>query len=153
MTIPPVPRRALAALPLLAVAEARATPLDQVRETYRRFVAAQNARDVAAVRGFLLDSPDYLWISDGRAYWGPEAMLARFGGFQALEVWEARPDFGAMRAVAVADDVAFLHFPLELLVGSRAAPERYHFLIDALFRRVGDGWRIAALFTTNENRG
>jgi ketosteroid isomerase-like protein len=149
MSFPSVPRRALVGLPGLAATAARAEPLEEVRETYRRFVAAQNARDIPAVRSFLLDSPDYLWISDGRAYWGPDAMLARFGGFQALEIWQARPGFAAMRAVAVSEDVAFLHFPLELVVGAREAPNHYHFLIDALFRRTALGWRIAALFTTD----
>lgn len=153
MTASPLSRRSLAALPLLVSVPAQADPLDEVRETYRRFVAAQNSRDADAVRGFLLDSRDYLWISDGRAYWGPEAMLARFSGFQRLEIWEARPDWAGMRGVLVAPDVALLHFQLDLALGSRAAPDVFHFLIGALFRRVAPGWRIAALFTTNENRG
>jgi len=149
MSFPPVPRRALVSLTSLAATAANAELHEELRETYRRFVAAQNARDIPAVRSFLLDSSDYLWISDGRAYWGPDAMLARFSGFQALAVWQARPDFAAMRAVTVSEDVAFLHFPLELLVGAREMPNHYHFLIDSLFRRTALGWRIAALFTTD----
>src|SRR5438128_2419721 len=44
-----------------------AGPREEVRATYERFVAAQNARDLDGVRALLLDSPQFLWVSDGRS--------------------------------------------------------------------------------------
>jgi len=145
--------RALLLAPFALVpALGRAGPLDEVRATYERFLAAQNARDIAAVRAFLWDSPSFCWVSDGQTFWGRETMLARFARFQELEVWEARPDRARMVAVQVSADVAYLHFPLELALGAMPDPERIPFLVSALFRRIDAAWRIAALFTTIEKQ-
>src|SRR3712207_5191495 len=56
-----------------AAGPARADWLDEVRATYLAFAAAQNARDLKTVRSLLLDSPRFLWVSDGRSVWGPDA--------------------------------------------------------------------------------
>ena len=40
---------------------------DEVRATFERFVAAQNAHDEKALAGLLLDAPDFLWITRGTA--------------------------------------------------------------------------------------
>jgi hypothetical protein len=43
--------------------------------------------------------------------------------------------------------------PLELSIGSNAdGPDHFHFLVSALCVATPQGWRIAALFTTMENR-
>jgi hypothetical protein len=55
---------ALLLIPLVINA-ASAAPEDEVRGTFGRFVAAQNAHDVKAVESLLLNSPDFLWITRG----------------------------------------------------------------------------------------
>jgi hypothetical protein len=61
------------ALPLTA-----ATPEEEVRAVFDRFVAAQNAHDPAAVEGLLEDAPTFLWITKGTPIWGREVAMARF---------------------------------------------------------------------------
>jgi len=76
-----MPRRValVSGLLLLVAAVTRAAGSDdEVRVVFDRFVAAQNAHDLAAVGDLLLDSPKFLWITRGAAIWGREAALTRF---------------------------------------------------------------------------
>ena len=129
-----------------------AAPADEVRAVYGRFLAAQNARDLQQVRTTLLESPSLLWVSDGMSIWGPDAVLGRMASFQQAEVWHVEPDLARATAVEVSPDVAYLHLPLVLEIGSRAAPgpDRLRFLVSVLGVGTAQGWRIAALFTTTE---
>lgn len=147
-------RSTLAAAAFLAVSVlasgARAAPADEVTALYERFVAAQNRHDLAAVRTLFLESDRFLWISDGKAFWGPDTVIARMNGFQAAELWEVVPDRGRRRFVEVADGSAYLYQPLTLRIGPAANPDSIPFLVSVLCVRTGDGWRIAALLTTVE---
>jgi ketosteroid isomerase-like protein len=124
-----------------------------VRDLYGRFLAAQNTRDLAAVRATLWPSPKFLWVSDGRPFWGPGALIERMGAFQRAEVWRVDPSFERSRVVEVAPDAAFLSVPLVLTIGDAAAPAHLKWLVGVLCRRGGEGWRIAALFTTEDKGG
>lgn len=137
---------------LLAPPRAMASPSEDVREVYRQFVTAQNMHDIEKVRSLLLDSPNFLWVSDGKSIWGRETAIERMGLFQQARVWHVDPALDRAVAVAVGDDTAFLHLPLELTIAFTAAePERLRFLVSVLCRKTSQGWRIAALFTTTEN--
>src|SRR5215217_9556114 len=74
-------RALLAALTLLAISltatGVRAGTAEEIRATYEAFAAAQNAHDLKRVGALLLDSPRFLWVSDGMSVWGREAMLER----------------------------------------------------------------------------
>ncbi|WP_108661029.1 hypothetical protein [Acuticoccus kandeliae] len=137
--LPPAPAQA-------APAEAEAT----IRDLYRRFAAAQNARDLAGVRAFLWDSPDFLWVSDGRPYFGPDAMIERMGQFQRAPVWRVTPDLAGSRVVALAPGAAYLFLSLLLEIGPEDAPSRLPWLVGVVCREGETGWRIAALFTTTD---
>lgn len=149
------PMRRLLALLLLCAAllagPARAAPEHELLATYQRFLAAQNARDLAAVREVLSDDPRFLWVSDGRAYWGREAMLERMGRFQTADVWHVTPHLHRAVPVLLNDSTGFLHLPLTLRIGPAAGPSSIDFLVGVLCVRTAAGWRIAALFTT-ENK-
>jgi hypothetical protein len=127
-----------------------AAPADEVRELYARFLEAQNARDLARVRSVLLDSPKFLWVSDGMSVWGPDALVERMSLFQEAEVWRVEPDLAAAVEVPVNDGAAYLHLPLVLEIGPSSGPDRLRFLVSVLGVDTGEGWRIAALFTTAE---
>lgn len=150
-------RRALLGLLLLGLAapvpaRPQAPAAEEARRLYARFVAAQNAHDFDAVRATLLDSPRFLWVTNGLSLWGPDATIARLRSFHANEVWRIDPAWDRAEAVETTPDTALLHVPLVLTVGPRAAPARYRILISALcVRTEGAGWRIAALLTTDEN--
>ncbi|MGQ0567877.1 MAG: YybH family protein [Gemmobacter sp.] len=146
-------RRYMALAVVLALGSpALASPQDEVRALYETFAAAQNARDLGAVRAVLSDSPDFLWISDGRPVWGREEMLERMAGFQKAEVWRVEPEYAASRVVLLDDDTAVFHIPLVLVLGSSADPARLKWLVEVLCQKEADGWRIAGLFTAEDKR-
>jgi uncharacterized protein (TIGR02246 family) len=146
--------RKLAALGLaLAFAlPAAADPAQDIRDLYAAFVSAQNDRDIAAVRPLLSESPDFLWISDGRPVWGREAMLKRMSSFQTAEVWRVEPDYSASRVILLDEDSAVFHVPLVLFIGSGAAPARLPWLVEVVCQKEAGEWRIAGLYTAQDKR-
>lgn len=143
-------RAALAAL-LFVVASATASlagVAEEVRATYLRFAEAQNARDPGRIRAFLVEKPELLWVSDGKAFWGADTVVTRMTSFQKAEVWRVEPDLAASVVVELGDGTAMLHMPLTLVIGSAAAPDRLDFLVSLLFVRPEGEWLIAALLTT-----
>jgi ketosteroid isomerase-like protein len=135
----------------LASTGARADEAD-IRATYKDFAAAQNARDLHKIGALLLDSPRFLWVSDGQSVWGREATLARMASFQEAPVWRVEPDLAKAVAVEVDANAGYLHLPLQLVIGASENPDRLHFLVSVLCVRTSQGWRIAALFTTPEKQ-
>jgi len=135
----------------LAPTGARADEAD-IRATYNDFAAAQNARDLHKIGALLLDSPRFLWVSDGQSVWGREAILARMASFQEAPVWRVEPDLAKAVAVEVDANAGYLHLPLQLVIGASENPDRLHFLVSVLCVRTGQGWRIAALVTTSEKQ-
>ncbi|MCB1539799.1 MAG: nuclear transport factor 2 family protein [Rhodoblastus sp.] len=135
---------------VLATSYAGADQKEDVVRLYLDFVSAQNARDLAGVRRLLSDSPDFLWVSDGRPVWGADAMVRRMSAFQASDVWRVEPALDRARAVSLSSDVAFLHLPLTLEIGAQAKIDRLRFLVGMVAKRTSAGWRIAALFTTGD---
>src|SRR6266403_25161 len=125
---------------------AKAGPSDEARTVYRQFAAAQNMRDLETVGALLLDSPNFLWVSDGKSIWGRDAVLKRMALFQEARIWHVKPALDKSVAVLVSDNTAFLHLPLELEISFfPAEPERLKFLVSVLCVRTSQGWRIAAL--------
>src|SRR3954454_12001451 len=139
----------LAWLLLMAGTAAAAEPAVEVRALYKRFAAAQNAHDLAAVRPLLVDSPTFLWVSDGQSFWGPDAVLARMASFQQAEIWRVEPDLARAVPVVVGPDVAYLHLPLVLVIGRAAEPDRLRFLVSKLEVNRGQGWKFAATVTNS----
>jgi hypothetical protein len=140
----------LVALAPLPAAPAPAGTASEVRGLYDQFLTAQNARDLEAVRAVLLASPEFQWVSDGKSFWGPDALVARMSQFQKAELWQVTPDTARARVVEIGADAAYLYQPLTLKIGRAAAPSEIPFLVNVLCVRTPDGWRIAALFTTTE---
>ena len=143
-------RTILAALFALVFATeaAVAGTAEDVRATYQQFAAAQNARDPARIGAFFIDGPEFLWVSDGKSFWGRDAVLARMGSFQKATVWRVEPDLAASTVVELMNGTALLHMPLTLVIGSAEAPDHLGFLVSILFVRHDEDWRIAALLTT-----
>lgn len=148
----PFARAAAAALLMLSASTlARAGTAEEVRATYEAFAAAQNRHDLAAVRSLLLDSPRFLWVSDGQSFWGPDAMIERMAVFQKSEVWEVKPDLESAVAVELDERSGYLHLPLVLDIGPREpGPDHLRFLVSVLCVKAEAGWRIAGLFTTSQ---
>lgn len=122
-----------------------------IKGLYDTFLTAQNARDLVRVRDTLWESPGFVWISDGKAFWGRDALIERMSAFQQAEIWSVTPDKTRSRVVEVSPVSAFLYQPLRLTLGSKADAKTIDFLVNVLCVRTPQGWRVAALFTTEEN--
>jgi len=134
----------------LATQAALAGTADEVRATYLSFAEAQNARDTDRIGAFFTDAPDFLWVSDGKSFWGRDAVLGRMSGFQKAAVWRVEPELDRSTVVELNPGTALLHLPLTLVIGSADRPDRLRFLVSILFSQRSGAWRIAALLTTTE---
>lgn len=136
----------------LSMPVAQAAPSDEARALYDQFVVAQNASDFDRVETLLLDSPKFLWVTNGLSIWGRDAAIKRMAEYHKAEVWHIDPDRAKTTAVEVNASTAFLNVPLELAIGSKAdGSDHFKFLVSALCVETQQGWRIAALFTTMAN--
>jgi ketosteroid isomerase-like protein len=101
----------LAVVLTLSTGYAVAAADDEVKATFDRFVAAQNAHDVSAVRDLLLDSPNFLWVTRGAPIWGRDAALKRFETLYQ-GTWKLSPDTLNLRVVVLSDTTAQLFVPI-----------------------------------------
>jgi len=125
---------------------AMATVQDEVSATFRQFVAAQNARDGAALTPLLRARPDFVWVTtSGETVWGQDAALARFRTNWQSQ-WHLAPDFDALRVVEVAPDVALLHVPVMATFAPHGQPVTPNAVKwNGIFARDEGGWTVAAI--------
>jgi len=116
---------------------------DEVKAAFDRFVAAQNAHDVPAVRDALLDSPNFLWITRGAPIWGRDAALKRFETLYQ-GTWKLSPDTMNLKVVMLSDTSAQLFVPIMFNIGppGQPAPDA-PFLMNQTLVKTAAGWRIA----------
>jgi len=133
----------LAALLTMSTGQALAGVDDDVKATFDRFVAAQNAHDVSAVRDLLLDSPNFLWVTRGAPIWGREAALKRFETLYQ-GTWKLSPDTSNLKVVLLSDTTAQLFVPIMFNIGpaGQPAPDA-PFLMNQTLVKTAAGWRIA----------
>ena len=141
---------ALGALAVLPARPAVAASGGELVDTYKRFVTAQNANDLATVRELFTETPRFLWVSDGQSVWGRDAAIERMGLFRQSEVWQVTPDLDSAVTVTLDERTAYLHLSLVLAIGAKSGPDQLPFLVSLLGIRESASapFRIAALFTT-----
>ena len=128
---------------MFSVGTAFAAPEDDVKGTFDRFVVAQNAHDVAAVRDLLLDSPAFLWVTRGAPIWGRDAAMKRFETLYQ-GTWKLSPDTSGLKVVMLSDTTAQLFVPIMFNIGppGQPAPDTPFLMNQTLVKSVA-GWRIA----------
>jgi ketosteroid isomerase-like protein len=139
--------KAFAALMLMSlmVTSAAAAPEDEVRATFDRFVAAQNAHDIKAVGSLLLASPDFLWVTRGTAIWGQDAAIKRFASLYE-GTWTLEPDTSKLKIVILGSGVAHIHVPIVFSIGAPGqSAQQTRFLMNKVVINTPNGWRIAAI--------
>ena len=122
-----------------------ATPPDEVRATFVRFVAAQNAHDVKALESVLLDSPQFLWITRGAPVWGRAQALKKFEANYA-GTWHLEPDAGEFRVVILQPKLAQIFVPIEFTIGSPGQPPQdLRVLMNQVLVKSKSGWKVASI--------
>src|SRR5437762_13245740 len=138
----PVVRLILTCLTLSAAPFAAASPEDEVRQTFERFVAAQNGHDVQAVGSLLLESSNFLWITRGTPVWGRDAALKRFSALYE-GTWQLAPETGALKVLVLGEGTAQVFVPIVFKIGAAGqTAQTTRFLMNQVRseeRRVGKG--------------
>lgn len=135
----------LVAVLTMSTGHALAGDVDDVRATFDRFVAAQNAHDVSAVRDLLLDSTDFLWVTRGAPIWGRDAALKGFE-LRYQGTWRLSPDTSNLKVILLTDRTAQLFVPIMFNIGlpGQPAPDA-PFLMNQTLVKTAAGWRIASI--------
>ena len=140
-----LPMVAVATLVLVATARVEGGAEEEVRATMERFVTAQNAHDLGAVRELLIDSPQFLWITRGAPVWGREAALARF---EALYrgTWKLEPAMSELRVLPLNDRAVQTYVPITFTIGAAGQPPTTtRFLMNQVLVKNPDGWKVASI--------
>ena len=129
----------------LTIRPAAATTEDEVRATFDRFVAAQNAHDIKAVESLLLGSPNFLWITRGAPIWGPDAALKRFTALYE-GTWRLDPETAGLKVAMIGDGAAHVYVPISFMIGApgqQAQPAR--FLMNMIWTKTPGGWKVSSI--------
>lgn len=145
----PVARRLIICVTLMFVSlvakPAIAAPEDDVRATFDRFVAAQNAHDVKAVETLLLASPNFLWITRGTPIWGHDTALKRFTALYD-GTWRLDPESSGLKITMIGDGVAQIYVPIMFTIGAAGQPpQQTRFLMNQVLVKTPDGWRVSSI--------
>ena len=128
---------ALAAVAMLAMSPVCAAPKDDIRATFSKFVAAQNAHDLKAVGELLSGSRNFLWIGPGYVVRTRDAALTHFGElFQST--WRVDPDWSTFQVVMLDVSTAEIFVRVSTTNGGRARLVR----MNQVLVKTTRGWRV-----------
>jgi hypothetical protein len=129
----------------LTIKPVAAAPEDEVRATFDRFVAAQNAHDIKVVESLLLGSPNFLWITRGAPVWGADAALKRFATLYE-GTWRLEPDGSGLKVAMIGDDAAQVYVPIVFTIGAVGQqPQPTRFLMNMVLVRTANAWRVSSI--------
>ena len=132
-------------LVLATTGTVRAGSEDEVKATFARFVAAQNAHDLKEVGALLQDSAQFLWITRGSPVWGRDAAIKRFEGLYQ-GTWSLDPKMDELKVIELQPGIAQLYVPITFMIapaGQTAQPTR--FLMNQVLVKTGSGWKITSI--------
>jgi uncharacterized protein (TIGR02246 family) len=122
-----------------------ATMEEDVRAVFDRYIAIQNAHDLNSMRGLLVDSPDFLWVSRGKPVWGREAALKGFEE-RYKGTWFIEVDRRELRVVSISRRVAQVYAATQLTSGDPGtAPASTRVYINLVMVKKPEGWQIASI--------
>jgi ketosteroid isomerase-like protein len=129
----------------LSIRSAFAAPMDEVRATFDRFVAAQNAHDIKALESLLLNSPDFLWITRGSPVFGADEALKRFAALYQ-GTWRLEPEAASLKATVIGAGVAQIYIPIKFTIGGPGqSPQQTLFLMNLILVQAQGGWRVSSI--------
>ena len=129
----------------------RAT-LGEIRALYRELIDAENRHDIAAVRRFVWDSPNALFVAktataaegNWAGFWGKEVVLAHLDELYKAGSFRIDPDYEKEKLVALSADVIETYVPVNITVayaGQTPIPKPFLMILEWV--RTPEGWRMA----------
>ncbi len=146
-------RRLSAAIAVLAVLTmaalngqaSAAADESEARAFFSKFVAAQNAHDVDAVKSMLWDSPGMLWFGRNVETRGRDAVADRFREYYQ-GTWHLEPDMAQFHVAVISNDVMQILVPIVFTRGLPGQPSQDNkFLISQTFVHDANGWHVASI--------
>ena len=124
----------------------------QLRALYRRLIEAEDRHDIAAVRSFVWNSPDALFVAktataaegNWAGFWGTEVVLQHLNDLYKAGPFRIEPDYTKEKVVALSNDVAETYVPVTITVayaGQDPVPEPFLMILEWV--RTPEGWRMA----------
>jgi len=124
----------------------------ELKELYRRLIEAENRHDIAAVRSFIWNSPDALFVAktataaegNWAGFWGIEIVLQHLDDLYKAGPFRIEPDYDKEKVVALSRDVAETYVPVSITVtygGQDPVPKPFLMILEWV--RTPDGWGIA----------
>jgi ketosteroid isomerase-like protein len=124
---------------------ASAADESEARAFFTKFVAAQNAHDVDAVKSMLWDSPGMLWFGRNVETRGRDAVADRFREYYR-GTWHLEPDMSQFHVAVISDDVMQILVPIVFTRGLPGQPSQDNtFLISQTFVHDANGWHVASI--------
>ena len=140
---------ARACVALLATSPAFATPKGEIKATFSKFVAAQNAHNLKAVRELLSDSPNFLWIARGNVVRGRDAALKRYAGlFEGT--WRLDPDWSTLEIIML--DVSTAEVFVRMVITNSALDQPTPSgptQMNQILVKTSGGWRVLGVLPGN----
>jgi len=139
----------IACVALLATGAAFAAPKGEIRATFSKFVAAQNAHDLKAVGDLLSDSPNFLWVTRGNVVRGRDAALKRYAGlFEST--WRLAPDWSTLEVMMLDVSTAQIFVRMVITSGplgqqASSAPT----MVNQILVKTSSGWRVLGILPGN----
>ena len=124
----------------------------QLNALYRRLIEAENRHDIAAVRSFVWNSPDALFVAktataaqgNWAGFWGTEVVLQHLDDLYKAGPFRIEPDYTREKVVALSHDVAETYVPVTITVayaGQDPVPKPFLMILEWV--HTPDGWRMA----------
>jgi hypothetical protein len=133
-------------VPLGAHASA-ATNEAEARALFTKFVAAQNAHSVSAVKAMLWNSPGTLLLARGAEIRGPGAIADRFKEYYE-GTWHVEPDMSLFHVTLISKDVRQFLVPVVFTRGLPGQPSQDNkFLVTQTLVHDANGWHIASIIS------
>ena len=124
----------------------------ELRALYRRLIEAENRHDIVAVRSFVWNSPDALFVAETATaaegnwagFWGTEVVLQHLKELYTAGPFHIEPDYDKETVVALSRDVAETYVPVTITVayaGQDSVPKPFLMILEWV--RISEGWRMA----------
>jgi hypothetical protein len=129
-----------------------ARDLEELKTLYKQLIDAENRHDIAAVRAFVWNSPNALFVAktataaegNWAGFWGTDIVLQHLGDLYKAGPFRIDPDYDKEKVVALSHDVAETYVPVNITVAyAGQVPVPKPFLMILEWVRTPEGWRMA----------
>jgi len=136
---------AIAACALVSIHARAATAEEEGRAVFEKYITAQNAHDLKALRGLLSDSPPIILMARGKPVWGRDAALKSFEE-RYKGTWHIEPDLKELRVMSISRRVVQVFAPTQLTVGDPGAvPATNRTYVNLVMVKKPEGWEITGI--------